>query len=127
MYQWSCSVSLTKSYRYVGLTKEAAEDAAVDIRDAYNQQRSKFISRWDRNARKWLFEEVSLIEQEQVDATPRSSDKMSWDVEVSVHASTTSKSNTTYAGRPTIASVKALLSNVSDYPELQEEPEPDTM
>lgn len=119
-YQWDCSVTLAKSYKYVGLTEAAAVGYADDITDAYKKQRTKTISRWDQSARKWIFEPVQNVEELQAMAVPRHADGPTWEISVTVSAREHRRFDS--STKPTIATLEGWLADVADYPELQTAP-----
>ena len=119
--QWHGLLRFSKRYRYVGLTKSAAETAAATIRSAYTIDADKWavgISVETNNgvttARyKWL----NTGDQPMTCAavTPTKGDGPIWDVEVDVDA--TFDIYTDEDDAPTDQEMIALASEIANFPE----------
>lgn len=120
--QWKCAVSFTKSYRYVGLTKVAANTIADTIRAAYTKDRTRTIVRWDMDNTRWEFSPVADVESPGAVATPSLMEGRIWQIAVSVAASLEVFTNTTAANAPTADNIKALLADLDNYPEMSYTP-----
>lgn len=78
---WEYSRVATKSYRYVGLTKEAAESIAADYVDYYT--RATKVSEWD--GEDGVFEYVSGGAVPMATVVPQHEDGGMWSVAISVN------------------------------------------
>ena len=104
--QWKCAVSFTKAYRYVGLTKNAANTIADNIRAAYTKDRTRTIVRWDMDNTRWEFSPVADVESPDAVVTPSLMVGRMWQIAVSVAASLEFQSRcvwTTCTSRPPIS------------------------
>lgn len=117
--QWLATARFAKRYRYVGLTKEKAEELALSIANDYIIDVTRYAlgiyvdSSRGISIYKFLPVEGGDVPTCCATVTPTRGDGPLWNVEVDVDA----QIEKYYDSVPTASAIKALFSDIADFPE----------